>query len=675
MAGVNRFSRPAQQNFINTYVPIPFDELSAAADKRQTTLDTSRANLATMQATANNLDSISNSIDSEYVDYTRKALDELGTKYSSVDLSDPTINRELTNELKNAIDSARLSDIQKSAIAWKAKQQRDQKLHDEGQYLSELDEDPSKLNKFDSRKGVYNYNTPAYVKARPVGEAYFNDLEESSRMKKDPTTGLYYINNYINDSMIRDTARSSITSFLDTPAGRQAIDLAKKRGIYGKNADGSEKNDFQLAEEVLFDIGKERLKDRIAGFAPGQKVGGQNPTPPPRPPIDNAAIPVTDVGTPNTKNTAKGNRIIKRETTTSKDMFPSLNYTSDEKEHTKTTYVTGPDGVPVPVIEHTDMNDPNHPTNIFRNEMELLRMSHDKGEISNKKFRDSKRKLRRTHREKLYDYGKDRIIFEGENAENEEKLFNDYIDAASEYYGYEIGELPGKELKNKVDDYIKYRQVRYRSPEVTGYYDAEGKKKTLPVKDENYLLNISKSLGNRAVYDPEKPKEQDLLSVHELSAEYPFGEYVYSDIGTTNDIPRDELSTAKQIDIYNKKGVYQKTVFVASDALDVMGTGQFRNKLGRALLYNEQTDKNGRVVDNFLPHGTFKFPHGGSYWNVHWNVEEHKNELPLYSLTIEYPPVLWSNKTIPEGISGIKGRNLNEIMESLLYSLKQNGQW
>ena len=55
---INRFDEAAQANFINTYVPIPFEELSKAAASRQNKVDQGRQMLDEANAAAASIKAI-----------------------------------------------------------------------------------------------------------------------------------------------------------------------------------------------------------------------------------------------------------------------------------------------------------------------------------------------------------------------------------------------------------------------------------------------------------------------------------------------------------------------------------------------------------------------------------------------------------------------------------------
>ena len=176
MAGVNKFDTPAQAQFMNTYVPIPFEEMQRAVMMRQARFDDNMARMDQANATAQNLNYISNSADEEYIKGTvQPGYEEISNEFATQDLSDPTVYNALRSRINTTFDKGRIKDIQSSYAAWQQNEQMTAKLKAQGKYHEALDSNPA-LG-YDSRTGVYGYQTESMLDSRKAAEQYFNQLK------------------------------------------------------------------------------------------------------------------------------------------------------------------------------------------------------------------------------------------------------------------------------------------------------------------------------------------------------------------------------------------------------------------------------------------------------------------------------------------------------------------
>ena len=187
----------------------------------------------------------------------------------------------------------------------------------------------------------------------------------------------------------------------------------------------------------------------------------------------------------------------------------------------------------------------------------------------------------------------------------------------------DIGNLSSKEQVEKVSDYLKHRQTRRRHPEVLASLD----EKVLKAKDQ-----ITAEFGGRdnaPVYDISQNIDQELISVRELKNQYPVvddgGDFTWHVIGETGDIPRQELSNSKQVEIRDGSGQHVGTYFIGGGQFENLQSS-FRNTLVRNMMYNEALE--GSAQRNYLPHGQFIYPMGGVQWTIDWEVTESETELP-----------------------------------------------
>lgn len=264
--GINRFDQPAESNYFNTYVPLPYNEIMNTVSARQAQVEQGQKWMDQAQMEAELFNAIPNSEDEKKVKEIQNFIQEWSGKYINEDMSDPVIKRQAMNEYRTKLNRPLIKDIEDSYASWSQNQQVKRKLQAEGEYNDLLDEDPA--TGYDTTAaGRYGYMTPTFKNARPVAEQYFNNLQDTILYDKngnpmvDPqgynisgvTTG--HINNVINERW-RD--------FADTYEGKQAVTIAAKRmGI--KPGDLTEEQRRGIATGILQDVGKEYVRTNLSG--------------------------------------------------------------------------------------------------------------------------------------------------------------------------------------------------------------------------------------------------------------------------------------------------------------------------------------------------------------------------------------------------------------------------
>jgi len=254
---ISRFDQPAQSQFINTYSPIPFQEMMYAGESMQKQYDTSMNNLQRIYDDTYNIKYIPNSKDEDYVKKNViPTIKNIFEKYSQVDLSDPTVYRQALRELNTNVDRQRINKIQESQAGWSDNQKWRQKLQAEGKYADYLDTPDEGYDT--SVQGVYNKLTPAALDSRKKKEEYFNNLEGDRYT--DPKTG--EIREYIDNNQITHLAKSGYKDYLGSIEGKQ--DILRYRKETGDN----KSSDESLAYDLLYKTGQEKKYNRVSGYAP-----------------------------------------------------------------------------------------------------------------------------------------------------------------------------------------------------------------------------------------------------------------------------------------------------------------------------------------------------------------------------------------------------------------------
>ena len=280
MPGVTKFDQPAQAQFINTYVPIPFQEMQQAVATRQGRLDENMARMDAANAAAQNLNYISNSIDEEYIKGTvQPGMESIITEFSTQDLSDPTVYNALRAKMSSTLDKSRIKDIQSSYAAHQANLQTVGELKAKGKYQEALDlGDPTIGGRFDSRRGVFKYQTESALDIRKAAEQYFNNLRADTGW--NPQTGEVWSG--ISDAKIFESADENVRTFLDSKEGEQAVRIAAHRNGIDYNKLSAERKKA-YAMDVLMEVGDEFGYSSVtpmpgyAGYMKSQQQPDVNP--------------------------------------------------------------------------------------------------------------------------------------------------------------------------------------------------------------------------------------------------------------------------------------------------------------------------------------------------------------------------------------------------------------
>lgn len=284
MAGINRFDSPAQYQAINTYVPIPFEQMAQAAIYRQNKADQQGEKLDEAYNKANNLRYIKNSKDQLKIEEVQRVIDDLSTKYSSpeYDMSDPMVQREINSTINRTLNNQQIQSIQRSAEAYDMNEKLKAQLNASGKYNKILDEDPNLIEGgYDTETmGIYGYQTPAWEQYRPVAEDYFNNIKDSiltDAKGRMLTTGEGYNITGVDLDKIKSVAKSKITSFLDSNAGKQQVKIARNRleRIYGKDV-VDEMSDDAIAYDTLLEVGEEYIRKNLTGSRTSSSSDGTN---------------------------------------------------------------------------------------------------------------------------------------------------------------------------------------------------------------------------------------------------------------------------------------------------------------------------------------------------------------------------------------------------------------
>lgn len=256
---INRYDSPANDNYQNTFIPLPYEQLMATVASRQSMVDREQALLDKSYEDTKNIKYIPGTKDEQYVkDYIGK-LNSLVDKYYTQDLSDPIVKRSLKSEMNRLTDRTKLQNIESSYGGWDTNQKFKAELKAKGLYDPMLDEDPANQD-FSSDAGIYQYITPQYQNPRPSAETYFKDIRAS--YLGDDGEKIYH---GVTPEKIKQVVTSKWNEFSNTSEGRNYVKkIAKENGLDYNNPNVVK----QIATDYLLGVGNEFTYKEMSGYVP-----------------------------------------------------------------------------------------------------------------------------------------------------------------------------------------------------------------------------------------------------------------------------------------------------------------------------------------------------------------------------------------------------------------------
>jgi hypothetical protein len=268
----NRFEQPIESQFINTYVPIPFEEMMKAGQMKQSKYDQTAAAIDSNIQRAESIDAIPNSPDDAYKKQVVQKMYDIRDQYVGKDLSDPFVYRQMNNDINKGIDKDWVQKMQQSKMAWDETQKAKRTLDMQGKWNSSLDSDPG--NKWNSKDaGVYNHTPHAFEDKASLFRPYYQDLKPESQ-------GIIDVNGYavqrdaITSGKVSAVAKQGAQELASTPQGQDHINL------YKQAHKDTKLTDVEILQQEMNDYGKNWVmsNDQVLGASlqKGRKGGNSD---------------------------------------------------------------------------------------------------------------------------------------------------------------------------------------------------------------------------------------------------------------------------------------------------------------------------------------------------------------------------------------------------------------
>ena len=251
---VNRYDRPAQAEFINTYVPIPFEQLYTLGKQAKENVDQALSAYSTALDKWADFQSPSAIDTQEYYNETYgRALPVAEEMSRNLDMLKTAEGRAKIYSIINNTDRAKLSMLRQSAENLKQRQKVNQQLMLTGKYNPDWhDVDFANYNTLNS--GIYNDVSPlAYQSIKELTDNYVNNLKDSFISRSGG-----FIHTGVTGDQVRQILDKNRSGILSTPEAQMHMKM------YVKNNPGATMEDAANAfmERAYID-NQEYIRDNV----------------------------------------------------------------------------------------------------------------------------------------------------------------------------------------------------------------------------------------------------------------------------------------------------------------------------------------------------------------------------------------------------------------------------
>lgn len=160
----NLYDRPVGGQFIDTYVPIPFEQIAQAGARRQERYDVAERGIESVYDAAQALRYIAGSEDERLIkENVIPRIKEIRDKYAKQDLSNPLVQRQMRKELETKVDKQLVGKVQESHAQWVEDEKLVRQYKAKGLWHPGLDEQRRGQGYSTQQEGVYGRVSGPYI--------------------------------------------------------------------------------------------------------------------------------------------------------------------------------------------------------------------------------------------------------------------------------------------------------------------------------------------------------------------------------------------------------------------------------------------------------------------------------------------------------------------------------
>ena len=216
---INRYDSPAEAQFIDTYVPIPFEKLYTLGKQAKEEVDKALKDAATAFKEWGEFQSLSQKDIQTFYDETKgKALPVVNDLIKNPDKIKTVEGRMALQSVINNVDSAKLSALRQSAENMATYDKLTKELMMKGLYNP--DWHYRDFTNYDSTQGMFNETPIAYMDINELSKPYMDQMEKGFLY----SDGMYdYFGNKPED--LEQVANAHLTDMINTPQGQMHIKM------------------------------------------------------------------------------------------------------------------------------------------------------------------------------------------------------------------------------------------------------------------------------------------------------------------------------------------------------------------------------------------------------------------------------------------------------------------
>ena len=274
---INKYDQAAQAQFMNTYVPIPFEEMVMAGKQKQDRYDRAAGAVDSAIAAAEDITAIPFSADEiRAKDYVAKMRD-IRDRYAAKDISDPFVLREMSNELHRSVNKEDIKHIQQSYQGYLSYQK--QLAENEQRGTPTPDWARQRFEGYDSSspQGVFTGNARAQLDPYKDTSDFMKQMGMTRKEDVDLAPGVRAIKYSKDASEITKHAKDNLEAFMTLPSIRQYINGIKANG----GADG--RTDEQIALDFVEKNKRQWQEERLDPYNYDTSLVGGGPGSNPNP--------------------------------------------------------------------------------------------------------------------------------------------------------------------------------------------------------------------------------------------------------------------------------------------------------------------------------------------------------------------------------------------------------
>lgn len=222
---VNRYDQPAQAQFINTYAPIPFQQLYTLGKEANARVDKAISDLSGALDKWSDFRSPSAKDTKAWYDETIGRAKPLVEQLSkNIDMLKTPEGRAQINSLINNVDRFKLATLKQSKEGMQQRMEMNQKLAAAGKF-NETWHGVDFANYDTLNNGIYNDVSPlAYKDIRELADPYYSKLQKGYI----GTKGAYdYFGNTLQD--LEQVADAHLNDIVNTPEAQKHMEIFKQR--------------------------------------------------------------------------------------------------------------------------------------------------------------------------------------------------------------------------------------------------------------------------------------------------------------------------------------------------------------------------------------------------------------------------------------------------------------